>query len=235
MALSEEQLKQIIRTSHNAAFKVITGLTLASAVMAPANLAAKEQQAPQNNVVVIDNAQDVGLDRPHQILTTGANFSNKAKRLYDWGQVAQKYGLNPEDYVSGSKITVEKAAMLLSVIEYEASRSRAVEETLFYNDLIGSLSPSIDIDARIQDAKDNQKNYDFAAIYKNNLENLKNDKYACKQAEDFCKRFSNSTTKNLDMTTAIDSKVMEHIDKTSSKTLSSAFFMNYMRNVRSMG
>ena len=161
MSLSEEQLKQIIHTSHNTAFRVITGLTVAAAVMSPMKLTAKERQTPQDNIVVLDNTQDCGLERPHQILTTGANFSNKAKRLYDWTQVMQKYHLNPENYAPGAEITTEKAAMLQAVIEYEATRRQAVEETLFYNDLIGKLSPSVDIDARIQEAADNQKNYNL--------------------------------------------------------------------------
>ena len=236
MALSEEQLKRIIHTSHSAAFKVITGLAVASAISTPTPVSAQQNTPmPQHNVTSIDCAKDMGLERPHQVLTTGASFTNKAKRLYDWQHFMQKYHLNADDYSAGAKITTEKAAMLQSVIEYEATRANAVEETLFYNDLIGKLSPSIDVEGRVQDAKDNQKNFSFDDIYQKNLDNLKNDKYARKQAEDFCKRFINSGTKNLDITTAVDTKVMDNVEHTPAKTLSSVFFMSYLKNARMMG
>lgn len=236
MTLSEESLKHIMHNSHSVAFKVITGLTFASALAAPMPAEAKDNtQTPQNKVVSIDQQQDMGLERPHQILTTGANFSNKAKHLYDWQDFLQKYHMDSDDFSAGAKVNVEKAALLQSVIEYEATRANAVEETLFYNDLIGKLSPSVDVDARVQDARDNQKNFNFSDIYQKNLDNLNNDKYARKQAEDYCKKFINSNTKNLEITNAIDCKVMDNVEHTPAKTLSAAFFMNYLHNAKTLG
>ena len=236
MTLSEDSLKQLMHQSHNVAFKVITGLTIASALAAPTPTMAKENaQTPQDNIVSIDQHQDMGLERPHQILTTGANFSNKAKHLYDWRDFEQKYHLDAEDFAPGAKVSPEKAALLQSIIEYEATRANAVDETLFYNDLVGKLSPSVDIDARVQEAKDNHKNFNFSDIYQKNSDNLKNDKYARKQAEDFCKKFINSNTKNLEITNAVDCKVMDNIEHTPSRTLSSVFFMNYLHSAKTLG
>lgn len=236
MTLSEDSLKQLMHQSHNVAFKVITGLTIASALAEPTPTTAQESvPIPQDNIVSIDQNQDMGLDRPHQILTTGANFLNKAKHLYDWRDFVQKYHLNAEDFLSGAKVSTEKAALLQSVIEYEATRANAVDETLFYNDLVGKLSPSVNIDARVHDTKDNHKNFNFSDIYQKNSDILKNDKYASKQAEDFCKKFINSNTKNLEITNAVDCKVMDNIENTSAKTLSSVFFMNYLRSAKTLG
>ena len=236
MTLSEDSLKQLMHKSHNAAFKVITGLTFASALATPAPaMAKKNTTAPQDIIADIDQHQDMGLDRPYQILTTGANFSNKAKHLYNWRDFEQKYHLNAEDFSPVSNVSTEKAALLQSIIEYEATRVNAVDETLFYNDLVGKLSPSVDIEARVQDAKDNQKNFKFSDIYQKNLDNLKNDKYIRKQAEDFCRKFINSNTKNLEITNAVDYKVMDNIKHNPIKTLSSVFFMNYLNSAKNLG
>lgn len=236
MTLSEDSLKQLMHHSHNVAFKVITGLTIASALAEPTPTMAKENaQTPQDNIISIDQHQDMGLERPHQILTTGANFSNKAKHLYDWRDFVQKYHLDAADFAPGAEVSTEKAALLQSIIEYEATRANAVDETLFYNDLVGKLSPSVDIDARVQEAKDNHKNFNFSDICQKNSDNLKNDKYARKQAEDFCKKFINSNTKNLEITNAVDCKVMDNIEHAPSRTLSSVFFMNYLHGAKTLG
>lgn len=165
----------------------------------------------------LDSAVDKGLER-NGLCNALTRNGKKGKHLYKWEDVAAKYKLSDDFF---EKYTKEKGAMLQAIIKYEATRENAVKNTLFFKELAGELPKGVNIDETVKNAKENQKNTNFAVIYENSVQELKDDKVKNKASKELFKIIGNSSrNKGLEITDAIDKMVMDALPQDQAKTLS---------------
>ena len=157
----------------------------------------------------IDSENDDGLERNINVNTLSSNAKRITRHIYDWQDVARKYNLKENFFKD--KYTKEKGAILQAIVEYEATRSKAVEETLFYKDLSDELSKNVKIDNVVEEIKKDQRNKNFLQIYEETVKRIKSEKSENKAAEKLFNIMKDSERKGLEITDAIDKRIMDNI------------------------